>query len=317
MRLTIPIIESWDLDTVITQVDNLRSDEGWFFDSAEAVRSAADQNLDGFAGDTVSAATRNCSTLALDITILAGQAANAAEALADFCARAPGLRNELRAALEDAASAQCRVADDGTVRGPLLIGDPSDPAVIKAHEENDKIASGIENRIRPLLRDLEKLDRAAADALDSMELSHGAEVDSAPIDVRPVAASAVVNAKTDLVSTAAKSMDASSGIVRGLPVVGGLMGMTIGVATSPEDESLEESLLIEGSGAAAGTAAAGLATWATTVGVSSAMSALGTAGAGAAVGSAVPGLGTAVGFVVGAGIGIGAGLGVTTLLRGK
>lgn len=217
MSLTIPVIESWDLDTVITQVDNLRSDECWLLDSAAAVRSAADANLDGFAGDTVSSATGGCRILAWDITIVAHNAAGAVEALTDFCAQAPGLCNELRAALDDAAAA------------------------------------------------------------------------------RAVAASAVVTTNTDLVSTAAKAMDASSGIVRGLPVVGGLMGMTIGVASSPEDESLKESLLIEGSGAVA----AGVTTWATTAGIFLAMSTLGAASTGAAAGSVVPGAGTAVGFVVG------------------
>lgn len=76
MTLKVPAVVSWDLDTVITQVDNLRSDEGWFLDSAEAVRSAAQQNLGGFAGNTISAATQGCNALSRDTIIVARKAAS-------------------------------------------------------------------------------------------------------------------------------------------------------------------------------------------------------------------------------------------------
>ena len=281
MSLTVPVIVSWDLDTVIGQVDNLRSDESWFLDSATAVRGAADQNLDGFHGDTASAATRGSSALTRDITILARKAASAAEALAVFCQRAPGLRAELMSALDDAAAARCRVADDGTVQGPLLIGDPSDPNVVSAHEKNAAVASEIETRIQPLLRQLEHLDLTAANALNLMSMtesyvSYPYDPDPVGIDLRTIAASGTISLSLDTLGSAAEAMDAASKVTRGLPVFGTALGLALGVATRPEHESLGETLAIEG---------AGVATSALT---------------GAAAGSVVPGAGTAAGFIIGA-----------------
>lgn len=284
MTLKVAAVVSWDLDTVIARVDNLRSDEREFLASAAAVRSAADQNLAGSQGDTVSAATRGSSALARDITILARKAAGVVEALADFCLRAPGLRTELMAALDDAAAAHCRVADDGTVQGPLLIGDPSDPAVVSAHGENAKVASAIENRIQPLLRELEELDLTAANALNLMSMtesyvSYPYDPDPVGIDLRTVAASGTISLSLDTLRSAAEAMDAASQVTRGLPVLGTALGLALGVATSPEHESLGETLAIEG---------AGVATSALT---------------GAAAGSVVPGAGTAAGFIIGAFLG--------------
>lgn len=300
MTLKVPAVVSWDLDTVIARVDSLRSDEEGFLDSAAAVRSAAEQNLDGFQGHTVSAATRGSSTLARDITILARKAAGAVDALVDFCAQAPGLRAELLAALDDAAAARCRVADDGTVRGPLLIGDPSDPEVISAHERNDKVASGIENRIQPLLRELEELDLAAANALNHMSMtesyvSYPYDPDEVEIDPRTVTAGATISFSTGATGVAADAMGASSAIVRGLPVFGTALNLALGFATSPEEESFEETLAIEGGGILAGAAA--------------------TAAAGALAGSIVPGLGTVGGFALGGLAGLAAGFGATHHLR--
>lgn len=305
MTLKVPAVVSWDLDTVITQVANLRSDEGLFLDSAEAVWSAAGQNLGGFAGNTITAATQGCGALSRDITIVARKAASVVKALTDFCDRAPELRSTLMVALDDAAAALCEVADDGTVRGPLLIGDPSDPAVIKAHEENDEIAAGIEKRIQPLLRGLEELDLAAANALNLMSMtesyvSYPYDPDEVEVDPRTVAAGGTISLATGATSFAAEAMDASSGIVRRLPVFGTGLGLVLGLATSSADESFGETLAIEGSGILAAVGA----------------TALTSAASGAIVGSTVPGPGTVGGFVVGGIVGTAASVGTTTFLRG-
>ena len=304
MTLKVAAVVSWDLDTVIARVDNLRSDEREFLASAAAVRSAADQNLAGSQGDTVSAATRGSSALARDITILARKAAGVVEALADFCLRAPGLRTELMAALDDAAAAHCRVADDGTVQGPLLIGDPSDPAVVSAHGENAKVASAIENRIQPLLRELEELDLTAANALNLMSMtesyvSYPYDPDEVEVDPRTVAAGATISSSTGATDLVADAMGASSAATRALPVFGSALGLVLGFATSPDEESFGETLAIEGGGTLAGVGA----------------TALTTAAAGALAGSVVPGPGTVGGFVLGGLAGIVAGVGATTLLR--
>lgn len=300
MSLKVPAIVSWDLDTVIARVDDLRSDAAGLHDSAAAVRSAAEQNLDGFRGDTASAATRGCSTLARDITILGRKAARSTEALADFCTQAPGLRAKLLAALDVAAAARCRVADDGTVRGPLLIGDPSDPEVISAQEKNDEVASDIEDTIQPLLRTLEELDRAAANALNLMSMtesyvSYPYDPDEVGIDPRTMTAGATLSLSTGATGFAADAMGASSAIVRGLPVFGTALNLALGFATSPEEESFEETLAIEAGGILAGAAA--------------------TAAAGALAGSIVPGPGTVGGFALGALAGLAAGFGATHHLR--
>ena len=284
MSLTIPVIESWDLDAVISQVDNLRSDEGGFLASAAAVRSAADQNLDGFHGDTVSAATRGSSALSLDITILARKAASAVKALADFCDQAPGLRSTLLATVDEAEAAGCLVANDGTVQSPEPVGDLSDPAVARALDRDAFAAAQIQDRIQPLLRQLEHLDLTAANALNLMSMtasyvSYPYDPDPVGIDLRTVAASGTISLSLDTLRSAAEAMDAASQVTRGLPVLGTALGLALGVATSPEHESLGETLAIEG---------AGVATSALT---------------GAAAGSVVPGAGTAAGFIIGAFLG--------------
>ncbi|GAA4260595.1 hypothetical protein [Dietzia aurantiaca] len=296
MSLTVPDVMSWDLDTVCARVDDLRADEELLLDSAAAVRAAAGAHLVGFAGDTVSASTGSCAELTRDITIVARKAGSAVRALTDFCHRAPGLRSRLLDAVEEAAAARCRVADDGTVRGPLLIGDPSDPEVARAHQRGEADASAIESRILPLLRGLEDLDLAAANALNLMSMTESYvhypyEPELIEVDPRTVAAGAAVSGSLDALDSTAEVVDAASAVTRSLPVLGTGLGLAIGLATRPEHESLGEALAIESAGVAA--------------------SAL----AGAAAGSVLPGPGTALGFALGAGVRLLAGPAATAALR--
>lgn len=296
MSLQVPDVLSWDLDTVRARIDDLQVDSGHFLESAKAVRTAGQENLDGFAGDTVTAATHGCRDLARDLGIVRRKAESAVGALTDFCIHAPDLWREVVDAYHEAGAALCRVADDGTVRGPLLLGDPSDPAVARAHRENDILAAGFESRILRALRDLEDLDLAAANALNLMSMTESYvhypyEPELIEIDPRTVTAGATISLSLDSLSSTAEAMDAASAVTRGLPVVGNILGLSIGLATRPEHESLGETLAIEATGIGA--------------------SAL----AGAAAGSVVPGLGTVLGFVLGAGVRILAGPAATAGLR--
>lgn len=150
-------------------------------------------------------------------------------------------------AFDEAGAARCRVADDGTVRGPLVPGEsyeyyPYEPELVE-------------------------------------------------IDPRTLAAGATIDLNLNSLSSVAEAMDAASAVTRGSPVLGTILGLTIGMATRPEDESLGEALAVEGAGVAAGAAA------------------------GAAAGSLVPGPGTALGFLAGAGASILAGPVATAGLR--
>lgn len=144
-------------------------------------------------------------------------------------------------AFDEAGAARCRVADDGTVRGPLVPGEsyeyyPYEPELVE-------------------------------------------------IDPRTLAAGATIDLNLNSLSSVAEAMDAASAVTRGSPVLGTILGLTIGMATRPEDESLGEALAVEGSAA------------------------------GAAAGSLVPGPGTALGFLAGAGASILAGPVATAGLR--
>ena len=139
----------------------------------------------------------------------------------------------------------------------------------------------------PTLDELKALDLEAANVLCDISgekpyVFYPYDPDKASIDPRTLAATTTVSTSTGATKTAAMALDASSTVLRGFPIFGNVLNLGIGLATSPEQESVVETLAIEGGGIAGATA-----------------------------GSVVPGWGTAAGFVGGL---IG-GVASTTVLR--
>lgn len=279
MSLTISVVRAWDLGTVGAQLDNLRRDDDAFDTSAATVRRCAEENLDGLDGDTVPASRARCFAISQDLGILSGKSERLSAILTAFLEEAlvylPQLIREV-----DSVPAEFSVEDDGTVRSPALIGDPSDPALATAHKRNSETATNHQEEIQRLLRELERCDLEAANGLNLMSMTESYvhypfEPTAAKSDPRTIAASATIDASTGLASHTAKSLDAASAATRALPIVGTALNLAIGSATSPDEEPLAETLAAEG---------AALASVALTS---------------AAAGSVVPGIGTAVGLVTG------------------
>lgn len=275
MSLQIPDVLSWDLDTVAGQVGSLRRDRELLLDSAKAIRSGRDTTIGEAEGDTATAAIRGCWDLARSISIIGHTTASIVDALAAFSNHAPGLRDTLLAAVEEAEAAGCQVADDGTVQGPAPTGSFSD----------------VETRIGTHLRELEELDLAAANALNLIAMVESYDFyPHAPehIGLDPVTTTAGVGLSegSGLLGAAAKARGMAPVVAGSFPVIGTLASVTLGTATRSDGESIPESLAAEA------------------VGVGSSMA------TGAAMGSFVPGAGTIGGSIVGGLVGVAGALGL-------
>lgn len=296
MTLTISAVSAWDFATVAAQLDNLRADQPVFEESAAEIEQKVASTLGGFECYTVSVSTDSCDALVRKVRDIGQKLERLIAALDTFCATAPDLRRKLLKDRAEAIEARCRVEDDGTVRPPLIIGEPTDPEVIQAHEEGAATATRFQDRIMPTLDELKALDFEAANVLCDISgekpyVFYPYDPDKASIDPRTLAATTTVSTSTGATKTAAMALDASSTVLRGFPIFGNVLNLGIGLATSPEQESVVETLAIEGGGIAAAAGSAAVA--------------------GATAGSVVPGWGTAAGFVGGL---IG-GVASTTVLR--
>lgn len=279
MSLTISVVRAWDLATVGAQIENLRRDEVAYDTASTVVRNSYQEQLDGSAGDAVSGSYERCHAIARDLGILAAKTERLAAILTAFHQEALVYASKLVREV-DSVPDGFSVEDDGAVRPPALVGDPSDPALTSAHARNSDTATGHQEEIRRLLREMERCDLDASNELNLMSMTESYthypyEPTLAEIDPRTIAAGATIDGSTGLVSDAAKQLDAASTVTRALPGVGTVLNLAIASATSPHDESLAETLAAEG---------AGLASAAVT---------------GATAGSVVPGIGTAAGLVAG------------------
>lgn len=293
MSLTISVVRSWDLDTVAALIDHLGRDEAAFDVSSLAVRNSYQNQLDGLDGDTVSASTDRCYAISKDLGILAEKSGKLHSVLRAFHEEATIYRPKLVRAVDDARTKIFSVEEDGTVRPPLLIGDPGDPMLKAAHDRASEEATEYQGEITRLLRELERCDLEAANALNLMSMTESYvhypyPPDSAETDPRTIAASATINLGAGAVDDTARFFDAASAATRGLPGLATVLGLGIGFGTSPEDEPFMETLAAEGIGTLAAIASA----WVGSVVTSAAI--------GGSAGSVVPGIGTAVGAIAGA-----------------
>lgn len=293
MSLTISVVRSWDLDTVAALIDHLGRDEDAFDVSSLAVRNSYQNQLEGLAGDTVSASADRCYAISKDLGTLAEKSGKLRSVLRAFHAEAAIYRPKLVGAVDDARTKIFSVEDDGTVRPPHLTGEPGDPMLRAAHDRASTEAAGYQEEIRRLLRELERCDLEAANALNLMSMTESYvhypyPFDSAETDPRTTAASATINLGAGAVDETAGFLDAAGAVTRGLPGLATVSGLGIGFGTSPEDEPFMETLAAEGIGALAAIASAWVGSTVTSAAI------------GGAAGSVVPVIGTAVGAVAGA-----------------
>lgn len=279
MSVTISVVRAWDLDTVGAQINHLRRDDNAFDTASAVVRNSYQEQLDGLDGHTVSASTHRCRDISRDLGILSGKTERLHALLHAFHSEALIYLPKLLHAI-DSVPAEFSVGDDGTVRPPALIGDPSDPTLKDALERNSETASTIQEEIQRLLRELERCDLEAANALNLMSMTESYThypYEPATFDVNPrtIAAATTIDASTGILSETARYLDGASTATRLLPGVGTVLNLATGVATSPEDESIAETLFAE------------------LAGVTSA------AAAGATAGSIIPGYGTVAGLAAG------------------